>query len=82
MPYRSNGPEYLANIRIFDALGRPTRILAQNLSIGNEGVLKWDGATDENLKARIGIYIVWIELFEPGGKKTVQKLTCVLAGRL
>ncbi len=82
MPYRSNGPEYLANIRIFDALGRPTRILAQNLSIGNEGVLKWDGATDDNLKARIGIYIVWIELFEPGGKKTVQKLTCVLAGRL
>ncbi len=81
LPYRAPSPDFLANIRIFDALGRPTRILAQNLSIGNEGVLKWDGATDDNQKARMGIYIVWVELFEPGGKKTIQKLTCVLAGR-
>jgi hypothetical protein len=28
------------------------------------------------------VYVIWIELFEPDGGKILQKLSCVLAGRL
>ena len=45
-----------------------------------EGILKWDGTTEDLLKARVGVYVIWIELFEPDGGKVVQKLSCVLAG--
>lgn len=82
LPYRTDQPDYLANIRIFDAQGRLTRVLTQNEALGNSGALKWDGATDDNQRARLGVYVIWIELFQPGGTKKVEKLTCVVAGRL
>lgn len=81
LPYQTNAPGYLANISIFDINGRPVKRLARNESLSAEGILKWDGTTDELLKARIGVYVVWVELFEPQGNKSQQKLTCVLAGK-
>jgi hypothetical protein len=75
LPYQTNAPGYLANISIFDINGRPVKRLARNESLSAEGILKWDGTTDELLKARIGVYVVWVELFEPQGNKSQQKLT-------
>ena len=54
---------YTANIKIFDANGRLVRDLAKNELLNIEGSLKWDGSTDSQIKARIGIYVFWIELF-------------------
>lgn len=82
LPYQTNTPGYLANIIVFDVNGRPVKRLTRSESLASEGILKWDGTTDELLKARVGVYVIWIELFEPGGGKSVQKLSCVLAGRL
>ncbi|MDX2071319.1 MAG: Ig-like domain-containing protein [Haliscomenobacter sp.] len=82
LPYQTNSPGYLANIIVFDVNGRQVKRLARNESLAAEGILKWDGTTDELLKARVGVYVIWVELFEPGGKKVLQKLSCVLAGRL
>ena len=81
LPYQTNAPGYLANIIVFDVNGRQVKRLARNEALAAEGILKWDGTTDELLKARVGVYVVWIELFEPKGNKSLQKLTCVLAGR-
>lgn len=82
LPYQTQAPGYLANIIVFDVNGRPVKRLARNESLASEGILKWDGTTDELLKARVGVYVIWVELFEPGGGKSVQKLSCVLAGIL
>lgn len=82
LPYQTNAPGYLANIIVFDVNGRPVKRLARSESLANEGILKWDGTTDELLKARVGVYVIWVEVFEPGGGKSVQKLSCVLAGKL
>lgn len=82
LPYQTNAPGYLANIIVFDVNGRPVKRLARSESLASEGILKWDGTTDELLKARVGVYVIWVELFEPGGGKSVQKLSCVLAGML
>ena len=82
LPYQTNTQGYLANIIVFDINGRQVKRLVRNESLAAEGILKWDGTTDELLKARVGVYVIWIELFEPGGGKVLQKLSCVLAGKL
>jgi len=82
LSYQSDKPGYLANIQVFDASGRPIKRLARNYSLASEGFITWDGSTNEASKARIGIYILWIEAFTPEGDKTIEKISCVLAGKL
>lgn len=80
--YRTERPGYVLNLRVFDAQGRPVRMLADNLLLAAEGQLKWDGANDEGAKARLGIYVLWFELFTADGRIIRERETCVLAGRL
>ncbi|HMO41298.1 MAG TPA: lamin tail domain-containing protein [Saprospiraceae bacterium] len=80
--YNADQPGLTANIRIFDANGRLVKRLVDNEMLAARGNFKWDGANDEGAKARIGIYVVWIELFTPGGRVERKRATCVLAGKL
>lgn len=79
--YHTESPGYIANIQVFDAQGRPIRYLSRNEALASRGLITWDGTTQEGTKARTGIYVLWIELFNPDGDKQVEKLTCVLASR-
>jgi hypothetical protein len=82
-----NLPEdgYTANIIVFDSQGRRVRRLASNLTLGTSGTLKWDGTTDENRKANLGAYVVFIEAYiiKNNVKQNVKqyKKTCVVATR-
>lgn len=82
-----NLPEdgYTANIMVFDSQGRRVRRLASNITLGTSGTIKWDGATDDNRKANLGAYIVFIEAFiiKNSVKQNVKqyKKTCVVATR-
>lgn len=71
---------YAMNVRVFDAAGREVRNLVTNLLLASEGVLKWDGATNDGSRARVGIYVLWVELVHPEGDIERIKLPCVLAG--
>lgn len=79
--YLNDKPGYTANIRIFDANGRLVKDLAKNELLAIEGSIKWDGLTDEQNKARIGIYVLWIELFHPDGDIQHFKETVVVAAQ-
>ena len=80
--YKFSQPGYVANIKIFDANGRQARYLIKNELLGVDGVFSWDGITDDNLKATIGIYIVYFEVFDLNGKVKSYKKTTVLGGKL
>lgn len=71
---------YLANIRIYDRNGRLIKNLVNNELLGLSGTFRWDGITEENTKARIGIYIVYFEVFNSNGDQQVFKESAVLAG--
>jgi hypothetical protein len=73
---------YVANIKIFDAQGRLVKELVRNSILGQSEVFNWDGRTNENSKARIGPYVVWVELFAPDGEVIMEKKTIVVAGKL
>lgn len=80
--YHFEQPGYVANIRIFDSKGRQVRYLKNNELLATEGQFIWDGLNEDHLKAPIGIYIVFVEIFNLEGEIRSYKKTCVLAGKL
>ena len=75
-------PGYIANVKVFDSKGRPVRKLIENELLGNDGTFTWDGISDDKEKARTGIYVFYIEVFNLDGDIKEYKKTCVLATRL
>jgi len=80
--YSLEEPGYVATINIYDMSGRLIRRLIQNQLLGTYGAYTWDGITDNNEKASIGYYLIYIELFDLNGKIKHYKKTTVLGGRL
>ena len=80
--YQTERAGFLANIRVFDASGRLITILNRNEALATRGLVTWDGSDTEGVKARTGVYVIWIEIFTPEGDKQVEKLSCVLASKM
>jgi hypothetical protein len=80
--FHFSDPGYTANVKVYDVKGRLVRTLINNEMIGNDGTFSWDGVTDKKEKARIGIYLFYVELFNLNGDTKTYKRTCVLASRL
>jgi Lamin Tail Domain/CHU_C Type IX secretion signal domain len=80
--YHFDTPGYTANITIYDSKGRIVKLLVRNELLGINGTYSWDGLNDDREKARIGIYIVYFEVFDLAGKVKHYKKTCVVAGKL
>jgi hypothetical protein len=70
---------YVANITIFDANGRAVRYLQRNALFGVKGSFRWDGLGEKFQQLPVGIYIVFTEVFNLGGKKKQFKHVIVLA---
>jgi hypothetical protein len=80
--YKLDEPGKAANVYIYDSKGRQVRYLIKNEQLSQDGTLSWNGMNDENEKAPIGIYVVYVELFNLSGKVNTYKLSCTLAGKL
>ncbi len=72
----------IVNIRIYNEGGLEIRRLANNLMIGAQDVIEWDGTTGNHQKAGLGIYIIRVELFGLQFGKRQFKSVCVLTDRL
>lgn len=70
-------------IRIYDAMGRIVRTLADGEPAGAHGSVVWNGLSDRGERVRIGIYIILLETIVSNGM-TVQtvKGTVVVATKL
>ncbi len=73
---------YFANIVIYDSKGRLIKNLLLNELLGAKGTFSWDGINENNEKAAIGIYIIYVEAFKLNGDTKKFKKTCVLGGHL
>jgi hypothetical protein len=80
--YHFTDPGYVAGITIFDSRGRLVRTLVHGELVGTEpGTFSWDGTMDDRTKARVGIYVIYFEVFSPDGKVKKYKRSCVLAAK-
>lgn len=73
----------MIRVRIYDAVGRRIRTLASNEPSGAQGTIVWDGLDDDKRRARVGIYIVFLEAIDDrGGVVETAKAVVVLAAKL
>ena len=72
---------YVANITIFDAAGRPVKVLVQNATLAQKGFFRWDGLNDKNGKVPVGSYVVYTEMFNLAGKKKSFKNVVVVGAK-
>lgn len=80
--YEFPTPGFIGTITIYDAHGRLIRNLVSSELLGTSGVYTWDGISNHNQKAEMGIYVILLEVFDLNGVKKVYKNTSVLAGKL
>ncbi|HRS53104.1 MAG TPA: lamin tail domain-containing protein [Bacteroidales bacterium] len=80
--YKFEEVGYMANIIIYDAKGRQVKYLAKNTYLGTEGSFTWNGITDDNEKANVGMYVIYVEVFDLQGKIKHYKKAAVLASKL
>lgn len=80
--YRFPEPGNTCNITIFDAHGRQIRKLVNNALCGRDGNFRWDGLDENNQSLRIGIYVIYVEIFHRDGKTKQYKKAVTLARRL
>jgi hypothetical protein len=80
--YSADQSGLVANITIFDAQGREIRKLVRNELLAVNGFFRWDGTRQNGTKAAIGYYLLYIELFDLGGQKSVHKERVVVGGML
>lgn len=71
-------PGYMIAIRIYDANGRIIRTLVNNEMVSDKGRYTWDGITDSKEKARVGIYVIYTDIFDTSGKTKHYKNKVVL----
>ncbi len=79
--YHFEEPGNVATIGIYNAKGRLVRMLANNILLGKEGEVIWDGLNDERKMPPKGIYLIYVKIFNLKGKVHGYKRTCVLAGK-
>lgn len=79
---KAPGEGWLANVTLYDAMGRQVRKLARALSLGSEAVLSWDGTRDDKTLAPAGRYLIVAEFYDTLGHRQVMRNTVVLAVKL
>jgi Lamin Tail Domain len=80
--YKLDKAGTFAKVSVFDVKGRLVKKWIDNEPLATEGDLKWNGETDENIKAPVGIYVIYIELITPTGVIEVHKKPISLTTRL
>ena len=79
--YTMANPGFVGNVTIFDANGRIIRNLVQNELLAAAGTVSWDGLNNKREKVRIGMYIVYFEVFDLEGNVSSVKKACVVASK-
>jgi hypothetical protein len=81
--YNLTNPGMLGKAQIYDDRGRLIRSIFTNELLGTSGTFTWDGITDQQVKASIGVYVLVFEVFSTdGGVFFVKQKALTLAGKL
>jgi len=73
---------YQAKVAIYDDNGKFETYIAQNELISQQGFFTWDGTLEDGTLAKIGMYIIYYDIFNTTGDVISGKKVCVLAKQL
>lgn len=79
--YQFDQGGFVANVKVYDPQGREIKKLAENEILGSEGFFRWDGDDNNGLKARMGFYMIWFQVFDDKGTVQTFKKRVAIAGK-
>ncbi|TAH03899.1 MAG: lamin tail domain-containing protein [Sphingobacteriales bacterium] len=80
--YKFDKPNYVANVTVYNSQGTIVKKLVKNQTLATAGELQWDGLDETGaMKAKTGIYIVYVELYNLDGDIKKFRKTAVLASK-
>jgi hypothetical protein len=80
--YNLTNSGLLGKAQIFDDRGRLARTIFTNELLGSSGSFSWDGTTNQQVKASIGVYVLVFEVFSTdGGVFFAKQKAFTLAGK-
>ena len=82
MSYQFAQPGFVGNLSVYDIAGREVRKLLENVLLGTEGAISWDGLMEDGSKGRMGPYVVVLEVYDLDGNVEKYRRTVTLAHRL
>ena len=75
------GNDYTARITVFDSQGKFVKTLVNNQNIGNQNRFVWNGLDDGGNVVPVGIYVVFVEVFDTQGDVKRFKKAVVVAAK-
>ncbi|MBK7710057.1 MAG: lamin tail domain-containing protein [Bacteroidales bacterium] len=78
---RLTGNSNIVSVTIFDEWGSFVRKIAENMYVGPEATLIWEGAAEDGSMVDTGIYIVLITMYDEAGKTRKWKKVCTVIRR-
>jgi len=76
--YSTAADGFTGNFKIFDAQGRIVKELMNNELLSREGFITWDGVDDDGKASKMGIHILYAELFNLQGQSETYKMKFTL----
>lgn len=81
--YSLNAPGYVATATIYDAEGNVIKTIFTNELLGGQGTFYWDGSTNNQQKAVVGIYFCVLDAYQLNGSRNyVKRIAFTLAGKI
>jgi hypothetical protein len=80
--YQLDQSGWVGTFKIYSASGQLIHTLAQNQLLGTNGMYTWTGTDSTGKRARVGYYVLTVELYSPGGETKFLKKTLVIASRM
>jgi hypothetical protein len=71
----------ILTVWVYDSNGNLVKEVSQNTLVGTTGFFRWDGTNSFGEKARLGYYLILIQILDPSGKVSLQKETVAVGTR-
>lgn len=79
--FLSDTGEEIASAWVYDLEGREINQLISNESLGTSGLVQWDGRNNDQQLAEMGIYVIFVQLWDAQGNVREYQETCALVKR-
>jgi len=79
--YRFDQPGSVVSMTVYDQQGRPVKRLADNVTLSNEGFLRWEGDREDGSPAPAGYYVLRADRFDHSGQTEMFLRRIVIAAK-
>lgn len=77
--YTMPGDNFMADIKVYDAIGRLVYVIADGEVLASKGTFVWTGKNSDGGFCRMGMYVIYVEAYNPHGEVKHYKLSCTLS---